>query len=170
MKLSEFPLMVVDFNQLCIVKPGTLSTPGETVCNRVYSWAHAMRQFGFEAYGDWSVRETCKSAACAGTVVASINGPKGTVEAWNNHEVFFIPRGVKPSKEPNYREIDKANGIVYWCQPSMVDECDFVMRGKHGRFEHDGIPAAKWLREVFKQSVSEACELAGLVFQERFEL
>ena len=170
MKLSEFPLMVSDLG-LFIAKPGTRDTPDYSKpCGRLYEWAHSLRALGIDDFGDWNIRDLCQGAACPGTVVATIRGPRGTVEAWNNHEVFFIPKGVKPSKEPDFKEIDKANGIVFWPCPSMLDECDFVMHGKYGRYEKDGVPAAKYMRSKFICAIAEACDLAGIMKQERLPL
>ena len=175
MKLSEFPLMVSEFHAVYIAKPGTRAPDYSNPCGRLYRWAHALRAWDLDGYGDWGVRDMCQGAACPGTVVATIRGPLGTVEAWNNHEVFFIPKGVKPSKEPDYREIDKANGIIYWPPPSMLEECEFVERptlnGKtYKRYEKDGVPAYKVLRGMWLDAINAACSLAGLVKQERLPL
>ena len=167
MKLSEFPPMVRDGRVLYAVKPGTTSTPGNEIWDRVYDWAHVMRKF--DDYGDWGIRETSKGSACRGTVVASIKGPRGTVEAWNGYDVYFIPKGVKPSKEPDWKEIDEANGIKFWPEPSLKD-CEWVRHGKCAHYEKDGMPAYQWFRSEFVRAIAEACDLAGLIKQERLPL
>ena len=151
MKLSEFPLMVgYDGDSSCppgiyIVKEGTDRTPDTNTgpIGRVYAWAHMMRRYGAEMYGDWNIRETCVSAACRGTVVATLKGPRGTVEAWNGHDVYFIPKGVKMSKEPYpyCKEIDANNGVQW-----QFDSHD--MRG----------------------DIAWACNLAGIPIQERMAI
>jgi len=173
MKLSEFPPMVVDHGTF-IAKPGTNAPDYKKPCGRLYSWAQSMRAMGMDDFGDWGVRDLCQGAACPGTVVATLRGPRGTVEVWNNHEVFFIPKGVKPSKEPDFKEIDKANGIIFYPCPSL-DECERVERpafnGKtYRRYEKDGVPAIRYFRSKFIATINEACALAGLVKQERLPL
>lgn len=140
MNLSEFPPMVRDCG-LFLVKAGSFSKPDYSKpCGRVYDWAHSLRECGADKFGDWSIRDMCQGAACLGTVVATLKGPRGTVEAWNNNETFFIPKGVKPSKEPDYKEIDAANGIVY----------------RKGR-----------MRCISFDDIAWACDLAGIRAQER---
>ena len=173
MKLSEFPLMVRD-RGLFLAKPGTNTPDYNKPCGRLYDWAHSIRALGLDGFGDWSVRDLCQGAACPGTVVATLRGPRGTVEVWNNHEVFFIPKGVKPSKEPDCKEIDKANGIIFYPCPSL-GECERVERpafnGKtYRRYEKDGVPAIRYFRSKFIANINEACDLAGLVKQERLPL
>lgn len=168
MRLSEFPPMVRDHGTF-LAKPGTNKADLNKPCGRLYSWAQSMREMGMDDFGDWSIRDLCQGAACPGTIVSTLRGSRGTVEIWNNHEVFFIPQGVKPSKEPDYKEIDKENGIIFWPCPSL-DECEFVNKGKYGRFEKDGVPAAEYFRRKFIAAINDACDCAGLVKQERLPL
>ena len=143
MKLNEFPPMVRDHG-LFLAKPGAKRAADYSKpCGRVYNWAQTLRECGADAYGDWNIRDVSQGAACLGTVVATLHGPRGTVEAWNNRETFFIPKGVKPSKEPDYREIDAANGIVY----RKADRC--------------GLPT---------EDIAWACGLAGITSQERLAI
>ena len=140
MKLSEFPLMVRDYG-LFLVKEGSTRKPDYSKpCGRVYEWAHSLRECGADMYGDWNIRDMCQGAACPGTVVATLRGPRGTVEAWNNSETFFIPKGVKPSKEPDFKQIDAENGIVY---------------------------RIGTLRRISFDDIAWACDLAGIQAQER---
>ena len=174
MKLSAFPKMVRDYG-LFLTKEGESKPDYSKPCGRVYDFAQCLRESGADKYGDWNIRDLCQGAACPGTVVATLRGPRGTVEVWNNHEVFFIPKGVKPSKEPDCKEIDKANGILFWPCPDMLEECEFVERqgfnGKtYRRYEKDGVPAIRYFRSKFIATINEACNLAGLVKQERLPL
>ena len=139
MKLSAFPKMVRDYG-LFLTKEGESKPDYSKPCGRVYDFAQCLRESGADKYGDWNIRDLCHGAACPGTVVATLKGPRGTVEAWNNSETFFIPKGVKPSKEPDYKEIDAANGIVY-------------RKGQEHKVPLDDIA---W-----------ACDLAGIHPQER---
>ena len=130
---------------------------------RVLSWCCVMGHF--RKYGEWTVQETCSSAACRGTVRARISGPRGTVEAWNQHDVYFIPKGVKFSKLPYpecYAE-DERNGIVWWKEPGIYDEgTEWVSdRGTFG-FYREGKRLAEWERDRFAECVGKACAMAGL--------
>jgi len=127
---------------------------------RVLEWCRCMGRF--RKYGEWTVQETCSSAACRGTVRARISGPRGTVEAWNGMDVFYIPKGVKFSKAPypeNHAE-DERNGIVWW--PELpFDESAYEGRSKYGQH-------ARAVLDHFTECVGEACAMAGI--QERMEL
>lgn len=121
---------------------------------RVLSWCRFMGHYS--KYGEWTVQETCASAACRGTVRARISGPRGTVEAWNGFEVFYIPKGVKPSKAPwpECRDEDGRNGIVWW--PELpFDAGAYEGRSKYGQY---AIAAS----EHFADCVERACAMAGV--------
>ena len=121
---------------------------------RVLRWCRYMGRF--RRFGEWTVQETCASAACRGTVRARISGPRGTVEAWNGMEVFFVPKGVKFSKAP-YPEChaeDERNGIVWW--PELpFDAGAYGGRSKYGQY-------AIAAREHFAECVGKACAMAGI--------
>lgn len=121
---------------------------------RVLSWCRSMGRF--RKYGEWTVQETCSSAACRGTVRARISGPRGSVEAWNGMEVFYIPKGARPSKAPwpECRDEDEANGIVWWPELEF-DAGAYEGRSKYGQH-------ARAAREHFAKCVAEACAMAGL--------
>lgn len=88
--------------------------------------------------------------------------PEGRVEAWNGHDVFFIPKGVKPSKAPwpECKAEDEANGIVWW--PELrFDKGDYGGRYEYGQY-------AIAAREHFAACIDAACAMAGI--QERLEL
>ena len=121
---------------------------------RVLSWCRHMGRF--RRFGDWTVQETCSSAACRGTVRARIMGPRGTVETWNNMEVFYVPKGVKFSKSPwpdNHAE-DKRNGILYWPELAF-DKSAYEGRSKYGQY-------AIAARDHFAECVAKACTTAGI--------
>lgn len=121
---------------------------------RVLAWCRHMGKF--RRFGDWTVQETCSSAACRGTVRARLAGPKGTVEAWNGLEVFFKPKGVKFSKAPypdNHAE-DEANGIIWWPELKF-DAGAYEGRSKYGQY-------AVAAREHFAKCVEHACAMAGI--------
>ena len=121
---------------------------------RVLEWCRFMGRF--RKYGEWTVQETCASAACVGTVRARISGPRGTVEAWNGFDVFFVPKGVKFSKAkyPECYAEDEANGIVLW--PELKFDADaYEGRSKYGQY-------AIAAREHFAECVGEACAMAGI--------
>lgn len=127
---------------------------------RVVSWCRSMGRF--RKYGEWTVQDTCSSAACRGTVRARISGPRGTVEAWNGNEVFFMPKGVKSSKAPwpDCLAEDESNGIVWW--PELPFDADaYEGRSKYGQY-------AIAARDHFAECVDCACAMAGL--QERMAI
>lgn len=128
--------------------------------NRVTAWCRRMG--AFRRYGDWTVQETCASAACRGTVRARLSGPRGTVEAWNGNEVFFVPKGVKFSKLPwpDCRAEDMANGVMYW------DELPFVADAYEGKNKYYQYAIAA--RDHFDECVAEACAMTGI--QERMDI
>lgn len=95
MKLSEFPDMQWRDRQLWRLTPdGKLDKPAD----RVDAHAHMLRVNGFDAYGDWNIRDVSTGSCCDGTVVATLSGKLGRVEAWNNREVYFIPKGGEPER------------------------------------------------------------------------
>ena len=56
---------------------------------------HWLRVMGyFSRCGDWILVDKNPNAACIGTVCASLTGPLGRVEVWNNGEVHFISKRV----------------------------------------------------------------------------
>ena len=129
---------------------------------RELAWCRRMGRF--RGYGEWTVQETCVSAACRGTVRARLSGPRGTVEAWNGNEVFFVPKGVKPSKAPypECKDEDERNGIVWW--PELpFDASAYEGRSKYGQH------AAK-VRDHFADCIAKACEMAGICRQERMAI
>lgn len=136
-----------------LVKSGSAWVP----YGRVLVWCRRMGEF--RRYGEWAVQETSSASACRGTVRARLNGPRGAVEAWNNCEVFYIPKGVKPSKLPwpECEAEDAAAGIVFW--PELpFDESAYEGRSRYGQH-------ARAARERFGACVREACAMAGV--QER---
>lgn len=118
---------------------------------RVLAWCRYMGPF--RKYGEWTVQETNSAAACRGTVRARLSGPKGTVEAWNQHDVFFVPKGVKFSKAgwPECKAEDERNGIVFWQEPPF----------EGGRYSDHAVE----VRRHFEDAIAEACAMAGI--QER---
>lgn len=116
-----------------------------TPYGRVLAWCRFMGRF--RKYGDWTVQETCSSAACRGTVRARLSGPRGTVEAWNCREVLYVPKGVKPSKAPwpECRDEDEANGVVWWKELPW----------------RRGQPVSE-VNDHFARCVDEACAMAGI--------
>ena len=93
MKLSEFPRMDWCEWQLWRLTPdGKLDKPAD----RADAHAHRLRANGFDAYGDWNIRDVSKGSACPGTVVATLSGKLGRAEAWNNGECYAIPKGGEP--------------------------------------------------------------------------
>ena len=95
MKLSEFPDMKWHERQLWrLTQDGKPDKPAD----RVDQFAHRLRVNGFDAYGDWNIRDVSTGSCCDGTVVAKLSGKLGRVEAWNNREVYFIPKGGEPER------------------------------------------------------------------------
>ena len=93
MKLSEFPDMEWHERQLWRFTPdGKPDKPAD----RVDAHAHMLRVKNLDAYGDWNIHDVSTGSACLGTVVATLSGKLGRVEAWNNREVYFIPKGGEP--------------------------------------------------------------------------
>lgn len=132
-----------------LVKSGSAWVP----YGRVVAWCRRMGEF--ERFGEWTVQETSSASACRGTVRARLSGPKGTVEAWNGNEVFYVPRGAKFSKAPwpECAREDERNGIVFW--PELpFDESAYTGRSKYGQW-------AAAAREHFEACVREACAMAG---------
>lgn len=93
MKLSEFPPMQWHERQLWRLTPdGKLDKPAD----RVEDFAHFIRSKGLDRYGDWNIRDVSVGSCCRGTVVATLSGKLGRVEAWNNGECYAIPKGGEP--------------------------------------------------------------------------
>ncbi len=68
----------------------------------------------YEQYGDWNIVDKVPSACCPGGIVSTLSGAGGRVEAWNNGEVWFIP---KRNGEPAMvRDIDTA------CAMALITE------------------------------------------------
>lgn len=93
-------------------------------------WAHSSgcrignhRQFidaNLSQYGAWSIKDVCISAACIGTVVATLSGKAGRVEVWNNGEVWFVPKGLRNA------EVDEDRGAWYMPTESTDELLDAV--------------------------------------------
>ena len=95
MKLSEFPPTGWHDRQLWRLTPdGKLDGRAD----RVQEFAHALRVKRLDRYGDWNIRDVSKGSCCDGTVVATLSGKLGRVEAWNNREVYYIPKGGEPER------------------------------------------------------------------------
>lgn len=93
MKLSEFPHTGWHERQLWRLTPdGKRDKPA----GRVDAHARMLRVNGFDAYGDWNIRDVSTGSCCDGTVVATLSGKLGRAEAWNNGECYFIPKGGEP--------------------------------------------------------------------------
>ena len=93
MKLSEFPDMKWHERQLWrLTQDGKPDKPAD----RVEQFTHRLRVNGFDAYGDWNIRDVSTGSCCDGTVVATLSGKQGRAEVWNNGECYVIPKGGEP--------------------------------------------------------------------------
>ena len=109
MKLSDFPPMDHIDRQLWTL---TADNKPCKPADRVDAHAHMLRANGFDAYGDWNIRDVSKGSCCRGTVVATLSGKLGRVEAWNNGECYVIPKGGEPKLVDSPAEACAIAGIA----------------------------------------------------------
>ena len=109
MKLSEFPDMKWYERQLWrLTQDGKLDGRAD----RVQEFAHALLVKRLDRYGDWNIRDVSKGSCCLGTVVATLSGKLGRVEAWNNGECYAIPKGGEPVQVPDVASACALAGIA----------------------------------------------------------